>query len=156
LTPAPPSIIERKKDQISLVSLVFFQAQATTTKRSAAMDRLFYLAMMGLMMTLFTGCTMAGSSSSPPLVATGDQGDATAAAVLEPTAAAPTVPMQSSSSQTTTTDATMPVLVATAVPTATAATESTNWLATVTVDGTSYILGNPNAPIRLVDYSDFL
>jgi protein-disulfide isomerase len=135
------------------VSLVFFQAQATTPKRSAAMNRLFFRAMMGLMMTLFTGCTMAGSSSSPPLVATGDQGVATAAIILEPTA---TVPMQSSSNQTTTTDATMPVLVATAVPTATAATKSTNWLATVTVDGTSYILGNPNAPIRLVDYSDFL
>ncbi len=112
------------------------------------MDRLFYLAMMGLMMALFTGCT-SGNSSSPPLVAT-------AATTSDPTAVVPTVPIQRSNSQTTTTDATMPVLIATAVPTATAATEPINWLATVTVDGTSYVLGDPNAPIRLVDYSDFL
>jgi protein-disulfide isomerase len=119
------------------VSLVFFQAQATTTKRSAAMDRLFYLAMMGLMMTLFTGCTMAGRPSSPTTVAIDNQAIATTATVP-----VPAVPTQSSNSQTTTTAA--------------SATEPTNWLATVTVDGTSYILGNPKAPIRLVEYSDFL
>lgn len=31
-----------------------------------------------------------------------------------------------------------------------------DWLATVTIEGDYYILGNPNAPIRLIDYSDFL
>lgn len=31
-----------------------------------------------------------------------------------------------------------------------------NWTQTASVDGDFYILGNPAAPIRLVDYSDFL
>jgi hypothetical protein len=31
-----------------------------------------------------------------------------------------------------------------------------DWLTTVTVVGDYYILGNPDAPIRLVDYGDFL
>ena len=52
------------------------------------------------------------------------------------------------------------VLVATATPPAEpgvdATTEVIDWLSTVTVDGDYYILGNPNAPIRLIDYSDFL
>jgi len=33
---------------------------------------------------------------------------------------------------------------------------SADWLTTVTVDGDYYVLGNPAAPVRLLDYSDFL
>lgn len=36
------------------------------------------------------------------------------------------------------------------------AAESVDWTATVTIDGDYYVRGNPGAPIRLVDYSDFL
>lgn len=31
-----------------------------------------------------------------------------------------------------------------------------DWTETVTVEGDYYVLGNPAAPIRLIDYSDFL
>lgn len=31
-----------------------------------------------------------------------------------------------------------------------------DWLNTVTPDGDYYVLGNPAAPVRLLDYSDFL
>ena len=37
-----------------------------------------------------------------------------------------------------------------------AAPEPVDWLTTVTVDGDYYILGNPAAAVRLLDYSDFL
>ena len=36
------------------------------------------------------------------------------------------------------------------------APEPVDWLTTVTVDGDYYILGNPAAAVRLLDYSDFL
>lgn len=53
-----------------------------------------------------------------------------------------------------------PVLVATSTPIVAEATATPtptpDWLSTVTVEGEFYVLGNPNAPIRLVDYSDFL
>ncbi len=34
--------------------------------------------------------------------------------------------------------------------------ESVDWLQVASKEGDLYVLGNPNAPIRLVDYSDFL
>lgn len=34
--------------------------------------------------------------------------------------------------------------------------EPTDWTETVTVEGDYYVRGNPAAPIRLIDYSDFL
>jgi hypothetical protein len=34
--------------------------------------------------------------------------------------------------------------------------ETSDWSHTATVDGDLYVLGNPAAPIRLIDYSDFL
>ena len=37
-----------------------------------------------------------------------------------------------------------------------AAPAPVDWLTTVTVEGDYYILGNPAAPVRLLDYSDFL
>ena len=38
----------------------------------------------------------------------------------------------------------------------TAVTSNTEWVDTVTVVGDFYLRGNPDAPIHLVDYSDFL
>lgn len=59
---------------------------------------------------------------------------------------------------------TVPTEVATNVPTATptvvaiAALEDTSadWVNMASVEGDLYIRGNPNAPLRLLDYSDFL
>ncbi len=36
------------------------------------------------------------------------------------------------------------------------AAPATDWLTTVSVVGDYYVLGNPAAPVRLIDYSDFL
>jgi len=63
---------------------------------------------------------------------------------------------QSSQEPTDTSEITAPVLIATVVPTATAENAPVDWLATASREGNVYILGNPNAPIRLNDYSDFL
>jgi len=35
-------------------------------------------------------------------------------------------------------------------------TTDTNWLQTASLDGDHYLLGNPAAPVRITDYSDFL
>ena len=43
-----------------------------------------------------------------------------------------------------------------APPTATPIPEAEDWSQTVTVEGDLFIRGNPAAPIRLVDYSDFM
>ena len=37
-----------------------------------------------------------------------------------------------------------------------AAPEPVDWLTTVTVEGDYYVLGNPAASVRVLDYSDFL
>ena len=42
------------------------------------------------------------------------------------------------------------------VPTAEPVVDSTDWTQTASIDGDYYILGNPVAPIRLVDFSDFM
>lgn len=41
-------------------------------------------------------------------------------------------------------------------PTAEPVAELVDWTTTASVDGDHYVLGNPNAPIRLIDFSDFL
>ena len=50
--------------------------------------------------------------------------------------------------------------IATTVPTSTPSAiegaEVVDWLQVAGKEGDLYVLGNPNAPIRLVDYSDFL
>lgn len=54
------------------------------------------------------------------------------------------------------------ILVPTAAPDAAAPVEAeapapqVDWVNTVTVEGDYYIRGNPAAPVRLIDYSDFL
>jgi hypothetical protein len=35
------------------------------------------------------------------------------------------------------------------------ATPPPNWLKSASIEGDYYLLGNPAAPVRLVDYSDF-
>jgi protein-disulfide isomerase len=48
--------------------------------------------------------------------------------------------------------------LATATPAGSSAVESTpdvDWTTTASVDGDYYVLGNPQAPVRLTDFSDF-
>jgi hypothetical protein len=42
------------------------------------------------------------------------------------------------------------------VLTTTTVVSNTDWVNTASAVGDFYVLGNPNAPIRLIDYSDFL
>ena len=85
-------------------------------------------------------------TATPTVVAVVQQAEAPATATVAPTdtpASAPTAPA--------TTEATV-------APTGvvTAATPSTDWVNTASVDGDFYVRGNPSAPIRLIDFSDFL
>src|SRR5262245_17456815 len=52
----------------------------------------------------------------------------------------------------------LPTVAATAAPTVapTVATTTTDWVNTASVEGDLYVRGNPHAPIRLIDFSDFL
>lgn len=38
---------------------------------------------------------------------------------------------------------------------ASASTSEVDWTITASVDGDYYVLGNPQAPVRLIDFSDF-
>ena len=55
-----------------------------------------------------------------------------------------------------------PVVSVTLAPTTALTTAVTNtatntdWVNTASVDGDFFVRGNPNAPIRMIDYSDFL
>jgi hypothetical protein len=42
------------------------------------------------------------------------------------------------------------------VATLSPAQESTDWTQVAGVEGDLYVLGNPDAPVRIIDYSDFL
>lgn len=114
-----------------------------------------------LILTVFlTGCTMSASTPQPqPDVPAADEltTQVPEREVAEQEAAnTRTDPQQPIT--TTTAATTVPVLIATDTPPATEALaqEPPDWLTTVTVEDGLYILGNPNAPIRLIDYSDFL
>lgn len=41
-------------------------------------------------------------------------------------------------------------------PTPEPVAETVDWTSTASIEGDYYVRGNPNAPIRLIDYSDFL
>ena len=64
---------------------------------------------------------------------------------------APTAPLTATTQTTTTGE-----LTTSTVTTASAPGQTTDWLNTASVEGDYYILGNPAAPVRLTDYSDFL
>lgn len=48
------------------------------------------------------------------------------------------------------------IAVAATVTVTTSNTNNPDWVNTASVDGDFYLRGNPDAPIRLIDYSDFL
>ena len=49
-----------------------------------------------------------------------------------------------------------PILVPTEEPVEAPVAATPDWTITASVDGDYYILGNPQAPIRLIDFSDFM
>lgn len=118
-------------------------------KEDTGMQRFYFVTLL----IVLVGCspptanpTTSAEPADPPVVLTTEE--AVEATATAPAAAAPIT-------GSATTQRAAPVLVPTDTPQVADAIE-TDWLATVTVEGDFYILGNPNAPIRLVDYSDFL
>ena len=120
------------------------------------MHRLVYLV---IAVTLITGCTVPDIPSSTEIAPTSNESPADNNSQSSP-------PIDKPASEPTAAEATAendmaetvaaPVLVPTDTPAAAQVEEPVNWLMTATKEGDRYILGNPNAPIRLVDYSDFL
>ena len=80
-------------------------------------------------------------SAAPATTAPVTEAAVTAAAVASPAEALPVAAASAPAVEAAS------VAVPAAVP--------TDWLTTVTVEGDYYVLGNPAAPVRLVDYSDF-
>ncbi len=96
-----------------------------------------------------TGCV----ADAPPEAATGE----VAVTVEEPAASAPTV-VESAAEATSALAALAPTATSEAIAPAepTATTAPADWSTVATLEGDYVILGNPAAPIRLVDYSDFM
>lgn len=110
------------------------------------------------LLTITAILMIACTPSSPPTTAKTATSSSTIATTTQPSldntaAGRPTVTQASS---TAVKEAPQPVLVATANPTAEPTEEPIDWLTQATADGSFYLLGNPNAPVRLIDYSDFL
>ena len=101
---------------------------------------------------ILSGCAGAPPAAEAP---TGDVPAAPAGdtAAAQPTAAQPepTVPPAEDAAA-----AAPPILVPTEEPVDTPIAETPDWTITAAVDGDYYILGNPQAPIRLIDFSDFM
>lgn len=118
------------------------------------MPRLFYLAILAM---LLAGCTVPGSTLQQDAeTTTGIDSQAVETVATEVVTNAATNTQQPVTTPEIATAA--PVLVPTDTPSVAeeASQAPTDWLTTVTVEDGLYILGNPNAPIRLIDYSDFL
>lgn len=98
-----------------------------------ALHRLHWL-LWGLCATLLTACqSQPAAEPAPATVA-----PMTETAVVTPVGVPPAT------------------LVATPVAAAATATPVVDWTTVAGVEGDLYVLGNPNAPVRLIDYSDFL
>lgn len=98
-----------------------------------------------------------GPASAPVPVESGDTAPVAEATQAQPTDAPTAVPTQEEAA----------VLLPTPTAAAVSPTESptepavepaavTDWTDVVTVEGDYFVRGNPAAPVRLVDYSDFL
>lgn len=102
-----------------------------------------YICLLCLSILLLAGCgaeeAVAPTVSANPTVAV-----ASATATMAPTIAPTEVA----------TDA--PAVTPTVASVAVAEDTSADWVNVASVEGDLYIRGNPNAPLRLLDYSDFL
>jgi hypothetical protein len=99
--------------------------------------------LLGLSMLLLAGCGEENAvaptvSANPPLAV------ASATASIGPTAEPTEIAIDA------------PISTPTVASVALAEDTSADWVNVASVEGDLYIRGNPNAPIRLLDYSDFL
>ena len=102
-----------------------------------------YICLLGLSILLLAGCG-AEEAVAPTISASSTPAVTPATVSIAPTVA--------------------PIEVATSAPTATPTVASfmveedtsADWVNVACVEGDLYIRGNPNAPLRLLDYSDFL
>ncbi len=117
------------------------------------MYRFFRLAPLMSSLIILAACSTPTVPSSPQVIAIATEEVAT---LPVSTVTVSTLPAEDKPASSAATAVAAPILVATEVPTTTPTSETIDWLTTATVDGNHYVLGNPNAPIRLVDYSDFL
>jgi outer membrane biosynthesis protein TonB len=108
-------------------------------------------------MLYLAACAPSPSSTLPPVTASAPEDVAAAATpsptdspTIDPTAAPVDEPTEAP------VEAAEPTAEPIAEPTETPVPEAVDWTETVTVDGDLFIRGNPAAPIRLVDYSDFM
>lgn len=92
------------------------------------------------------GCTAARPEPSPPAAATVAPAP-TAGADTETEAPAPALPTPTAVPEAT---------IAQEEPAAEAPEAQVAWADVSTVDGDYFVRGNPAAPIRLIDFSDFL
>ncbi|MEZ4678979.1 MAG: hypothetical protein R2932_32665 [Caldilineaceae bacterium] len=122
------------------------------------MHRHFYLiiaAVVSIISVLLIGCAMPGTpaattNTAEPVIATASFSEESAIAV--------------EAESNNGANATDPILVPTATPAFLQVTEqpqepaaeAVDWLTQASKEGDLYVLGNANAPIRLIDYSDFL
>ncbi|MBI1299326.1 hypothetical protein GC175_30715 [bacterium] len=104
-------------------------------------------------MLYLAACAPSPSSTLPPATASAPEEVAAAATPLptdDATVAPTDVPTEAP------VEAAEPTAEPAVEPTETAVPEPEDWTETVTVDGDLFLRGNPAAPIRLVDYSDFM
>lgn len=104
------------------------------------------------LMLWLTAC--AGQMPESPEDAPSSPAASTSASTEAPTSAVTATVEQSPATDTPEEEAV--VLLPTPTPTPGATATPVDWLTTATVEGDYYVLGNPAAPIRLRDYSDFL
>ncbi|MFN8495106.1 MAG: hypothetical protein U0350_46315 [Caldilineaceae bacterium] len=97
---------------------------------------------------LLAGCGSAEPqpTATPTVIAVVQQAASTATPTVVPAATPASSPTAPATAEATVTQ----TLVATAT------TTGADWVNTASVDGDFYVRGNPNAPIRLIDFSDFL
>jgi hypothetical protein len=101
-----------------------------------------------LLLVLF----VVGCAEMPAVVEERPASVATSTPTVEPVTAVATTTLESNEESAADTTAEAEAATVDEV----AETEVQDWSHTATVDGDLYVLGNPAAPIRLIDYSDFL
>ena len=116
-----------------------------------SMRRFRHISLLTLLAILLIGCNPGAPAAPQPAPVAEATTEATAA--LLPTA----TPAPNTDSAATTEPAAVAVLPTATPPAAElpTVTPAPDWLQTATVEGDHYILGNPTAPVRLIDYSDF-
>lgn len=101
-------------------------------------------------MVIVAACS-APAPAAPSTVTSPSAADVVAVATAQPVDSPTAVPATAPADAAT--EAVEPTVLP---PTATPVPEPEDWTETVTVEGDLFVRGNPAAPIRLVDYSDFM